>query len=154
MRTHLPARLVGRTGVALVAVLLAAGTAVAGAATGSSPQAPGLFANPAASHAPESEEPDESGKPEAPASAQDVDRIVGLLKDHGITTSSSDFKALADQVGVGGAVRVLAFAKASGKTPAEIIAMFKAGEGWGKIAHDLKISSGPGIGWIMGHGKH
>jgi hypothetical protein len=67
--------------------------------------------------------------------------------------SVTDFKALAAKVGVGGAVRVLAFAKASGKSTAEILAMFQGGKGWGEIAHALGLH--PGIGWIMsgGHGK-
>jgi hypothetical protein len=49
-------------------------------------------------------------------------------------------------------VRVYAFAHASGKTPAEILAMFQGGMGWGEIDHQLNLSIGPGIGWIMGNG--
>jgi len=66
-----------------------------------------------------------------------------------------DRLALAAKVGVGGAVRTLAFAKASGKTPDQIVAMFEDGKGWGEIDHELGLSIGPGIGWIMrsGHGS-
>ena len=87
-------------------------------------------------------------------STQNLDRIVKLLGDAGITTTSADLKALADQVGVGGAVRVLEFANESGKAPADIVAMFKAGEGWGRIRKDLTLTGSSGIGRIMGgHGK-
>jgi cytoskeletal protein RodZ len=88
-------------------------------------------------------------------STSNLDRIVGLLLTNGgITTTSAELKLLADQVGVGGAVRVLEFAKDSGKTTAEIVAMFKAGEGWGKIRKDLTLTGSSGIGRIMGgHGK-
>jgi len=67
----------------------------------------------------------------------------------------TEFKALAAKVGVGGAVRVLAFAfaKASGMSTTDLLAMFQGGKGWGEIAHTLGLH--PGIGWIMsgGHGK-
>jgi hypothetical protein len=59
---------------------------------------------------------------------------------------------LAAKVGVGGAVRTLAFAQASGKTPAQIVAMKESGKGWGGIVHELGLSIGPGIGWIMSGG--
>src|SRR5450759_1917383 len=72
------------------------------------------------------------------------------LKTAGIAVSVTDFKALAAKVGVGGAVRVLAFAKASGKSTADILAMFQGGKGWGEIAHTLGLH--PGIGWIMSGG--
>jgi hypothetical protein len=49
-------------------------------------------------------------------------------------------------------VRTMAFAQASGKTPAQIVAMFEAGKGWGEIDHKLNLSIGPGIGWIMSGG--
>ena len=67
------------------------------------------------------------------------------------SATGPEFKALAAKVG--GAVRVAAFAKASGKSTADILAMFQGGKGWGEIAHTLGLH--PGIGWIMsgGHGK-
>jgi hypothetical protein len=120
---------------------------------------PSVSPSPAAS-----EEPKESAKPgkspEAgededsggPLTAEAVAHFVERLKAAGITTTASAFKALADKVGAGGAVRTLAFAKASGKTPAQILAMRESGMGWGRIVRELNLSIGPGIGWIMGHG--
>lgn len=84
-----------------------------------------------------------------PARVQDV---VGCLGTAGINTTSSDFQALAAKYGVGGAVRILRFAHAAGKTTADIAAMRDAGKGWGQIRQELKLSIGPGIGSIMGHG--
>jgi hypothetical protein len=77
---------------------------------------------------------------------------VGRLTDAGIPATAAQVQDLAGKVGAGGAVRVLAFAQASGKTPAQIVAMFQSGKGWGQIDHELNLSIGPGIGWIMGHG--
>ncbi len=77
---------------------------------------------------------------------------MSRLKDAGITATPAQVSDLAGKVGVGGAVRVFAFAHAGGKTPAQILAMREAGKGWGQIKHELKLSIGPGIGWIMGNG--
>jgi hypothetical protein len=112
-----------------------------------------------ASEAPEASEPHESpeaaeaqGTEDGPPSADEIARIVGRLQDAGIPATAAQVGDLAGKVGVGGAVRVLAFAQASGKTPAQILAMFEGGKGWGQIDHELKLSIGPGIGWIMGNG--
>jgi len=109
-------------------------------------EAPGGASSPDASEAPEKAE-----TPEAPPTDAEVADFVGRLKAAGITTTAAEFKALAAKVGVGGAVRTLAFAKASGKTPAQILAM-RESEGWGRIKHELGLSIGPGIGWIMSGG--
>ena len=109
--------------------------------------APGGASSPDASEAPEKAE-----TPEAPPTDAEIADFVARLKAAGITTSGAEFKALAAKVGVGGAVRTLAFAKASGKTPAQILAMRESGEGWGRIVHELGLSIGPGIGWIMSGG--
>jgi hypothetical protein len=102
-----------------------------------------------------SEAPERAETPEAPPSDAEIADFVGRLKAAGITTTAAEFKALAAKVGVGGAVRTLAFAHASGKTPAAILAMFEGGKGWGRIDHELGLSIGPGIGWIMRNGhKH
>ena len=71
----------------------------------------------------------------------------------GINDLKVSEKAMAAKVGVGGAVRVFAFANASGKSSTDILAMFQGGKGWGEIAHALGLH--PGIGSIMsgGHGK-
>lgn len=153
--------------IAAVAVLaLAAGTALAsspspspGESAGASPSGGVASAAPLSTHAsapskaPEaSEAPEAAESPGSPPSAAEVADIVGRLKAAGITTTAAAFQSLAAKVGVGGAVRTLAFAQASGKTPAQILAMFQGGKGWGQIDHELGLSIGPGIGWIMGHG--
>lgn len=99
-----------------------------------------------------SEAPEAAQAPEAPPSADEIARIVGRLNDAGINATAAQVTDLAGKVGVGGAVRVFAFAQASGKTPAQIMAMRQAGKGWGQIKHELNLSIGPGIGWIMGNG--
>jgi pyochelin synthetase len=167
---HIRRSPIALTLLAVVAVILLAGTALAiqsgipassrtGLAANGASESPdgseGLEATdaPEASEAPEA--PDASEAPEGsegPPSAADIASIVDRLKAAGITASASELTDLATKVGVGGAVRVFAFAHASGKTPAEIVAMFESGKGWGQIKKELNLSIGPGIGWIMGHG--
>ena len=88
---------------------------------------------------------------EAPSVAN-LARIVERLADARITTTADELSALAAKVGVGGAIRVLRFAEASGKTPAEIVALFGSGKGWGVIVRELKLDIGPGNGFVMGKG--
>lgn len=172
-----------RAAIAMLLVLIAAGTVFAAAATlpagpaaSLAQRAAGQSAEPSesaeptespdvdqAKSAPEAAESPEPGEaPEASEaagaaadaspSAANLARIVDRLTAAGITTTAADLATLAKDVGVGGAVRVLLFAKASGKTPAEILAMFDAGKGWGVIARELKLDIGPGIGSVMGQG--
>jgi len=142
----------------------ASASAGSSASPGASPVASAGTAPTASEQARESEPPDESEPPEAaeapdttdgPPSAAQITQIVGLLKGAGITATAAQVEQLAAAVGLGGAVRVLAFAQASGKTPAQILALFQSGKGWGEIDHELGLTIGPGIGWIMGqgHGK-
>jgi hypothetical protein len=105
---------------------------------------------PGATEAPDASEKPET--PETPPTDAEIADFVGRLKTAGITTTAAAFKAMAAKVGVGGAVRTFAFAQASGKTPAQILAMFEGGMGWGKIDHQLGLTIGPGIGWIMSGG--
>ena len=118
-----------------------------------------------ASESPEaepSESEDAHASPEAnDAGAQLTDdhaaALVALLKAAGIDATADQLKTLAAKYGVGGAVRLLAWADASGKTVDQIAAMFNGGMGWGEIAHQLETGNSslhlsPGIGWIMGHG--
>jgi hypothetical protein len=145
---------------AIVAVLLVAGTALAIQSGSVNFTGTPLGANgPKSSHAPdESEGPDASEGAEAPdgsegpPSADELARIVTKLKAVGIDATAGELADLSAKIGLGGAVRVYAFAHASGKTPAEILAMFQGGKGWGEIDHELNLSIGPGIGWIMGNG--
>ncbi len=167
--------IVGRGALAVVVSLLVVGTAFAASAGLGHPAVPSVLASPPAqaadkspkpSKSPEatetpepSEAPDAAEPPEPPdassaaLSSSDAAPFVARLKTAGITVSASDFAAMAAKVGVGGAVRLFAFAKQSSKSPADILAMFQGGQGWGQIAHTLGLN--PGIGWIMsgGHGK-
>jgi hypothetical protein len=116
-------------------------------------QAPSASAKPSKAPEPEaSEAPDDNEGSEAAPSAAQITDIVAKLKAAGITTTEAAFKALVAQVGVGGAVRTLAFAHASGKTPAQILAM-RDSMGWGQIRKQLNLAITPGIGWIMGGGQ-
>jgi hypothetical protein len=157
---HIRKSPIAMTLVAVVAVLLLAGTTLA-IQSGSvnftgAPLGANGSPNPHAADA--SERPDESEGAEAPEgsegppSADELARIVANLKGAGITATAAELTDLSAKVGLGGAVRVYAFAHASGKTPAEILAMFQGGKGWGEIDHELNLSIGPGIGWIMGNG--
>ena len=115
----------------------------------------GPAATPKPSKAPKpgaSQTPDQTEASDAAPTAAEITDIVAKLKAVGITTSEAEFKALAAKVGVGGAVRTMAFAHASGKTPAQILAMRDGGMGWGQIRKQLNLSITPGIGWIMGGG--
>jgi len=158
--THLRRSPVTLTLAAIVGVLLLAGTAFAIQSGSVNLTGSPLAANgPKSSHAPDaSEGPEESEGAEAPEgsegppSADELARVVDKLKAAGITVTASDLADLSAKVGLGGAIRVYAFAHASGKTPAEILAMFQGGKGWGEIDHELHLSIGPGIGWIMGNG--
>jgi hypothetical protein len=120
---------------------------IASHAPSASPK-PSKAPEPEASEAPEAGD----GSDTAPTAAEITD-IVGKLKVAGITTTEAAFKALVAQVGVGGAVRTLAFAHASGKTPAQILAMRDGGMGWGRIRKQLNLDITPGIGRIMGGGQ-
>jgi HAMP domain-containing protein len=117
------------------------------------------------SEAPESEAPEspdtKANTNESDAGAQLSDahaaELVDLLKAAGITATAAELKTLAAKYGVGGAVRLEAWADATGKTVTELGAMFDGGMGWGAIAHELEkadssLHLSPGIGWIMGHG--
>jgi hypothetical protein len=125
----------------LALILLAAGTALAARNLGDHPTAGPVAA---------SQAPKESEAPEAPLTDADAAHFVDRLHAAGITTTAAAFRALASMYGAGGAVRLMAWAKATGKTSADIAKMRDGGMGWGQIAHALHQS--PGIGSIMGGG--
>jgi hypothetical protein len=86
---------------------------------------------------------------------ENADRVVELLDDQGITTDTTELDALADDYGMGGAVRILAWAEAAGVDPSDVAQMRIDGMGWGQIARALAeehegFDLKPGIGWIMG----
>jgi hypothetical protein len=86
---------------------------------------------------------------EEPPEAEAVDHVVDRLAAHGITTDADQVRELAGVHGLGGAVRLLAWADA-GVSVDEVAERRAAGEGWGQIAKDLGVH--PGIGSIMGNG--
>jgi hypothetical protein len=114
----------------------------------------------AASHQPESpgnqgDDPDELTEEDSdgPPSADALARLVDRLADAGIATDSNTadaIAALAADYGVGGAIRLLAWADASGLSTGDLAARFDGGQGWGEIARELDLH--PGIGSIMGNG--
>jgi hypothetical protein len=94
------------------------------------------------------------GEAADPEDANNPERVVGLLDNAGIATDASALTGLAETYGMGGAVRILAFADAAGVDPAEVTALRDAGMGWRQVARELGIDLGPGIGWIMsGNGQ-
>ena len=75
------------------------------------------------------------------------------LLDAGIEVDAAEFDELVAVHGVGGAVRLYAWADAKGMPVSEIAALREVdGQpvGWGRIAKDLEVH--PGIGSIMGRG--
>jgi hypothetical protein len=92
----------------------------------------------------------ESEAPETPPTAAELAHALDRLKAHDITATSAQLSTLAGKYGLGGAIRLMAWSKSTGKTVAELTAMRDAGKGWGQIGHELGVS--PGIGWIMGNG--
>jgi hypothetical protein len=107
-------------------------------------------------------ETDEANEPETDGTAPTqalLDRLVAQLDAAGITATAEELTPLIEKYGVGGAVRLLSWASASGKDVAEIAAMRDEGLGWGQIAAQLNEADSslhltPGIGSIMsaGHG--
>lgn len=84
-------------------------------------------------------------------------RLVDRLADAGIDTDADALAALAADYGVGGAVRLMTWADASGMDVSALAAMFDSGMGWGAIAHQLmeddsSLDLSPGIGWVIGKG--
>lgn len=105
----------------------------------------------------EADDPEPQDQESGTPSDQLLDRIVARLGDHGIETDAGMLADLADRYGVGGAVRILAWADAAGVSAEEIAAMFDSGLGWGEIAGQLNgddesLHLSPGIGWLMGNG--
>jgi hypothetical protein len=88
------------------------------------------------------------------------DRLVAQLQAAGITATAGELTPLIEKYGVGGGVRLLSWAAATGKDTSEIAAMRDQGLGWGQIAAQLNEADSslhltPGIGSIMraGHGQ-
>jgi hypothetical protein len=86
-----------------------------------------------------------------------LDRLVERLAAAGIDTDAETLAGLAADYGVGGAVRLLTWADATGTDVSEIAAMFDSGMGWGEIMHELDADGSlgvtPGLGWVIGQGN-
>lgn len=115
----------------------------------------------AASHQPESSDAEKTDTDTESADGAPSDKLLGRLVDRladaGIDSDAETLAALAADYGVGGAVRLVTWADASGMDASELAAMFDSGLGWGEIAHQLKeddpsLDLSPGIGWVIGKG--
>ena len=91
-----------------------------------------------------------SQQPKAPPTAEDVAHAADRLAANGIDVGRDRLAALAAEYGLGGAVRMVAWADAKGMSVADLRAMRADGPGWGQIAHELGLH--PGLGSIMGGG--
>jgi hypothetical protein len=89
--------------------------------------------------------------PDSPGEQGVLPRLVDRLEAAGIDTSTEELGSLADDFGVGGAVRIVIWADATGESVDQIRALRAAGAGWGEIGRTLGVR--PGLGWMMGgHG--
>ena len=93
-----------------------------------------------------------------PPTAEELAHAADRLRAHDITVDDAVLSDLATRYGLGGAVRVLAWAAdADDDVTVESITSLRDGDGtegsgmgWGRIAKDLGFH--PGIGSIMGNG--
>jgi hypothetical protein len=96
-----------------------------------------------------------SQEEDAPPSAEELQRAAERLNAQDIDATADQLAELAETYGLGGAVRLLAWADATGMSVADLRALRDDGAGWGSLAHDLStndVDLSPGIGWIMGNG--
>lgn len=133
-------------GVSLAVLVLAAGAAFAAgpitqALTDTGDEPPEVIV--------EDEEPEAD---EAP-SADVVALVIEKFATAGVTTTPEEVEKLAAEYGLGGAVRIISWANASGKSVDEIVAMKEAGKGWGQVAKELGLPRGNGSIMNGGHGK-
>ena len=94
----------------------------------------------------------------APPAAEDVAHAAERLRANDVAIDDAAFEELAAAYGVGGAVRVMAWAaEPDDDVTIESIRALRDGDGtegsgmgWGRIARELDLD--PGIGSIMGNG--
>jgi hypothetical protein len=91
-----------------------------------------------------------SQQPEAPPTGEDLAHARDRLAANGISVTRETLETLAADYGLGGAVRLVAWADQTGRSVGDLRAMRDAGAGWGQLAHDLGVH--PGLGTIMGNG--
>jgi hypothetical protein len=68
--------------------------------------------------------------------------LTAISNEAGVSVATLQSQQLASKLGFGDLAIANLLASASGKTFDQIVAMFKAGEGWGKIAKDLGLNMG------------
>lgn len=127
---------------ALVLMVVAAGTVLA-------TRAPQAGQQPAGNQ--------QDDEDEAPPDAEAIQHAIDRLDENEITVDEGVFTDLAGRYGLGGAVRISAWASEKQMDVEEIAAMRDTGGengeplGWGRLAHELEVH--PGIGSIMGNGR-
>lgn len=103
----------------------------------------------------------QDGDEEAPPDAEAIEHAIDRLDANEITVPE-DFADLAGRYGLGGAVRLSAWASETGLSVDELAAMRDTGGtdggpmGWGRLAKDLReqgFDVRPGLGSIMGGGR-
>lgn len=93
---------------------------------------------------------------ESPPTAEELAHAADRLEAAGLGVDDALLTELASSYGVGGAVRLVAWADATGEEIATLRAMRDgdgsegSGMGWGQMARELDVH--PGIGAIMGNG--
>lgn len=99
---------------------------------------------------------DEDEDPEGPPSADRVLRMLEDLQaaDVNVAVTQEVAADYAARYGIGGAMRLLAWADESGRGADDIAALFDSGMGWGEVRRALQeanpeLDLHPGIGWIM-----
>jgi hypothetical protein len=132
---------------ASVLILVAVGSVLANRI----PAAPNQPAELASSHEPEAQD-----EAETPPTAEELANAAARLEAKGIPFTDPQLTDLATRYGLGGAVRLLAWAQAEAMDVEAIAAMrdgtdTEPGMGWGRIAREL--GQDPGIGSIMGGGN-
>lgn len=145
-----------RITLAVLALLaLVAGTALAARHappdTARSPLAASPAASPADHDAKDSEEDVAGADAGATLTDEAAQALVDRLAANGLDTDIATLQGLAARYGVGGAVRLIGWADASGTSVDELAAMRDEGTGWGQIAAELGLHPGIGI-WMRDPG--
>lgn len=105
---------------------------------------------PAPDHEASSHEPRGADATDAPPTADELAHAADRLAANEIDADVALLTDLAGRYGLGGAVRLVAWADETGLSIDELTAMRDDGRGWGQIARELGVH--PGIGSIMGNG--
>jgi hypothetical protein len=92
-------------------------------------------------------------EPDAPPTADELAHAVDRLAASGIDATAEQLSALAANYGLGGAIRLMAWADATGMSVDQLKVLRDGGAGWGQMAKDLPGDVSPGIGSIMGNSR-